>query len=91
MIESKAPLPMIIREIDPIEITTADMAASFANSDSEKQAEFLLKFAELVMAWPRGQSWPMQCRYIIEELSYAQRAEIASVLGTLMEHLEEQP
>lgn len=91
MIESQSPLPMITREIEPVEITTAEIAFAFCDADSEKQAEFLLLMAKQIAVWGPPRSWPMQCRHIVDEFDTQQRMVVASVLGTLMDHLQGQP
>lgn len=80
-----------------VAISAEESGREFACAAADVQCEFLKGFAAAVDEWvselsepsPRGgfRSWPMQCRFIVDELSANERFEIAGRLETLLEHL----
>ena len=79
----------------PAEFSTEEVGTAFANAGDYEQREVLIAMANAVdkMAWNNG-SWPDQCRAIVEGyndsgLSQSQRIRIASMLGCLIDHLNE--
>lgn len=73
---------MIIRTLK-IEPTPAEMALSFANMDSEKQAAFFSALGELVRSWP-GTGWCAQACNIIADVDLTENGR--NVIRRLGEH-----
>lgn len=77
------------REIPTVCFDSAECGVAFANAGFDIQAAFLSALASEVHSWGGVFSWPQQCRYIASEMQAEDRAAVASVLNTLLEHLEE--
>lgn len=80
---------VIIRQTMHTELTAKDLGVQLSAEYAENQAAILLAFARNVRGCYKGpgQSWPMQCRNIGEQLSDEECYDVASVLETLTEHL----
>jgi hypothetical protein len=80
-----------------VAITADESAKELVDSSADVQAVFFAKMAWHIANWaaepkrPFSQSpcWAIQCRFIADEMLPIQRAEAASVLETLIEHLRE--
>jgi hypothetical protein len=71
-----------------VAITAQDAGTEFANASADVQAEFLLGLLDATCE--SKFNWPMQCRYILDEMPIPRRREVANLLETLVEHLREQ-
>jgi hypothetical protein len=88
---------ILYRRTINVAITAEDAGKEFADAACDVQCDFLRGLAACVSAWRmepwirnrEHSSWPFQCRAIVDELSGAERLEIAGVLETLLDHLNE--
>ena len=75
-----------------VAITAREAGKEFANASADVQVEFLAGMVEAVREWkdlPGTHVWPMQCRFIVDEMDATARAEAASLIDTLLDHLRE--
>ena len=72
-----------------VAITAEESANELMRSSADIQAVFFLMLAREVKTWRYGEGWPMQCRFIADEMDNGQRAEVVTALDTLIEHLRE--
>ena len=73
-----------------VAISAEESGVEFANAPADIQAVFLIGFQGALECWGATQSWPMQCRFITDEMPKERKPLLASVLRTLLEHLEEE-
>ncbi len=71
-----------------VDITARIIGMQIATDSSDLQAAMLLAWADEVAGWPESQSWVMQCRLIVDEMTSIERAHVAAVLEPLLEHLK---
>ncbi len=77
-----------------IAITAEESAKELVETTADIQASFFEMMAQEIDNWPtrlkrQSPSWPMQCRYIADEMDEGQRRAVANMLDTLIEHLRE--
>lgn len=72
-----------------VAIPAREAGVEFANASADVQVEFFAGMVEAIAKWPAATPWPMQCRFIVDEMSQEARHELAWRLDTLMEHLRE--
>lgn len=75
----------------PIEIDAATIGEQIACDNADKQALILVWWAESVAAFGKNESWHMQCRFIAEQMTDQQCADVRLMLDTLVDHLEAIP
>jgi hypothetical protein len=76
------------REIPPVCFEARVCGIEFANASADVQKQFLLGWVAATRDW-RESSWPFQCRYIIDEMDREERAAVADVVSSLLDHLTE--
>lgn len=74
--------PMLEIPLSPIRRTGREVARAFADADASQQVDFLLAFADAVDGF-----WPMQCRYIVDQMNAEQRQRVVAQLEVLVDHL----
>jgi hypothetical protein len=79
---------MMRREIPPVCFDAVECGIEFSETTSDVQAEFLATIG-LRVTDEEYSDWPMQCRFIVDEMTEADRGRVASAMRTLLEHLEE--
>lgn len=79
---------MMQREMPPVCFDATECGIEFAEASADVQLEFLDGFALKVTDRLYG-DWPMQCRFILDEMTELQKERIRSALSTLMDHLTE--
>jgi hypothetical protein len=79
---------MMRREIPPVCFDATECGIEFAGACGDVQAAFLDAFA-LKVTDPMYGDWPMQCRFIVVEMTERQKERVRSALNTLMDHLME--
>ncbi len=88
--------PVIFNTIPkPIPMTARELGCQLACDSCDKQASILCQWQKEIESWRTdgkvGGSWPMQCRMIAEQMTNAECAGVASMLDTLVEHLNAIP
>ena len=77
-----------------VAIGTEEAAKELVDASADIQAAFFMDMATAIENWPhlvkrQIPRWPIQCRSIADEMDPGQRAAVASMLETLIEHLRE--
>lgn len=87
---------LLTRAVQSVLFSAEEVGEAIATTDDARQRAVLIAMADAVdkMA-ANGGSWPMQCRAIVDgcraggTLSQADRIRISSMLGCLIDHLDE--
>lgn len=76
---------MLSQHVPNVEFTADDVGAAVAHADCMVQVEFLLAFAVRTEEY----DWPMQCRFISENMADDAATVVSNALSTLLDHLRE--
>lgn len=77
-----------------VAISTEDASKELVDAPADIQAAFFMDMVTAIENWPHRikaklPCWPIQCRYIADEMDPGQRSAVAAMLETLVEHLRE--
>lgn len=77
-----------------VAIDTEEAAKELIDAPADIQAAFFMDMTTAIENWPRllkrqKPCWPIQCRFIADEMDPGQRSAVAGMLESLIEHLRE--
>lgn len=78
---------ILIRRDVNVAVSAAEAACEFLAASADVQAAFLVAMIDDIDKWTARESWPFQCRAVVDEIPEAYRVRLAVMLGTLVEHL----